>query len=485
MNLKYPFRTVFMLLMAVLIGATQHPPRVSQAQGGGMLTYGSSTYGAITADTALVFYNFSGSAGDLVHINVLRLSGQFDPAVDLFAPDQRPLSSSERHGLAADTHDAHIALFLPQIGIYTLMISGANGSTGDFLLVINGRNPVSRTPLTHGRQVSVTIPQNAASQYFSFEASLCPMILTVLDPQPPTFPFIVKARDAQGQDVALLRGGDTLEDRVTVEASSGLYEVEVWSDDPALAGAITLLVACAGQGPACLSTDGTSGESAPGVTACPECPPCPDSLEEEPDICADFAVSTVNEEDGTITVNWTAVEGSDYTTLAVYDQTTGEFLFGQRVEAGIDTTNFDLAMWGLDPGPYTIEVAANASGVPEPLCVEAVTVEYEGEALPGECEIDILAPRETIANGLQTVFWTPVPGDVEEGVRYELWVYGEFDARVAAASVMAPATSLTLDLSEAAIGAGYAGENDFYLQINAFRGDERWCSNGVRVTRIR
>ena len=488
---------VFGLMLVMFTGITYQPDHIANAQSGGMLTYGSNIHGTIADATPLIFYNFSGATGDLVHVSVMSMSAGFDPMVDLVAPDQQVLASNDRNSLAFDLNDARVSLVLPQAGVYTLMVGGAGGTTGDFLLTLDGRSPVNSTPLVHGNVMPVSVPEGAPPQYFMFDSALCPTTLTVLEPsagQPFTFPFIVRVRDSQGYEVARLRGGDTLEDRVTVEAMTGFYEVDVWSDDPMMAGTLSLLVTCGDQPPACLNTGGTAGAGAAGaggesVAACPECTPCPGVPEEDPGVCGDFEVrvgvgALGSDLAGSVTVNWTEVEGVDHTVLAVFDETTGELIFGQRVEAGITETRFILGWWHLPSGPYSVVVRIYSPESDVALCEETVMFDYLSPEPPEEeCEIDIVAPRETIANGLQTIFWTSVPGDVEANVVYALWVYGQFDARVADARVNAPATSLTLDLSEAAIGVGYGGENDFYLQINAFWGEERWCASGVRVTR--
>lgn len=482
----------FVVMIAVLIVAVARPPvLVSEAQGDGTLVYGASVYGTISAEIPLMLYNFGGTAGELVHVEVVGLSNGFDPSVDLLAPDRQILASNQRNSLAVDPHDALIALYLPQTGTYSLMLGGMNGTTGDFLLELNGRSPVSSTPLVFGQRIDVSIAQNAPSQYFSFDAVDCPTSLVVLNPvpgQPFTFPFIVKVRDNRGQDVALLRGGDTLEDHVTVEPLSGTYEVEVWSNDPGLAGTIGLLVNCGEGEPVCPDTGGASvptGDtgSAPSGEACPECEPCPSELDEDENLCADFRVTVDNVDETGYSISWPHVEGANAAIVSV----TGEdgALVYARMVGEVLTDTIDLAFWEAEAGTYAIRVTVGSEELGYHLCEDTITVEYEGSPeMPEPCEIDIVAPREAIANGLQTIFWTSVPGDVENNVEYRVRVYGEFDATVADGRMAAPATSMTLDLSEAAIGVGYGGENDFYLQIDAYwQGSERWCANGVRVTR--
>lgn len=96
-----------------------------------------------------------------------------------------------------------------------------------------------------------------------------------------------------------------------------------------------------------------------------------------------------------------------------------------------------------------------------------------------ECEVALVAPVGTMANGLQTFFWTDVPG----ADSYRLRIYGQFDAVSAEGVISVPATSMTLNVSQASIGAGYAGGNEFYVQLDVIRDGVRWCVTGNRVTR--
>lgn len=478
-------------LVSGILGGIGRPVAITQAQGSGALSYGSSVTGTISSEVPLALFIFNGTAGDLVHVDVLGLSGGLHPALDLIDPNRETLASSHRNSLAANPLDAHIVLVLPSTGAYSLVLGGAEGTTGDFLLQLAGRAPVTATPLVFGQEITVPIPQAAEPQYFSFAAEDCPTTLTVMNPTEPeapaSYPFIVKVRDERAQTVALLRGGDALEDRVTVEPLSGTYEVEVWSDDATLAGEITLLVSCAGDAPPCLTGEAGAPGAADVAAACPECEPCENELNEDPGLCGEFAI-TIDEltEGGLLTFSWPAVEDTLGVVYEIVDQTS-ELIAARLVETAIGTSDtVDLSLMGTGPGEYTIIIHAltEEEGY---VCHDETTIELEGigpvewgpAAEDDECTVELVAPLETIANGLQTFFWSDVPG----AESYWLRVYGQFDSVVAFGTIAAPATSLTLDVSEAAIGAGYGGEEDFFIQINVMRGDESWCSTGVRVRR--
>lgn len=489
---SYPSNVLVIALIALVLGgAVSVPPPVANAQAGGTITYGASVLGVIGPEAPLALYSFNAAQGDLVHISAVGLTGGLDPVVDLLAPDRQVLVTSQHNSLAADRRDVSIVFYVPQNGVYSLMLSGMNGTTGNFLLELQGRSAVTATPLVFGQALPIEVAVGAAPQYFTFTAQDCPTVFQLVNPsrgEPVTFPFVVKVRDDQAQLVATLRGGHALEDRVVVAPQSGSYEVEVWSDDPAVGGSLRLLVSCGDGAAMCLGS--SSAAPTGGAAECPECPPCPD----ESPLCADFAISIDSTEGGTVIISWPAIEGADAAIISVNDSA-GDLQYARMVHDTL-TQTIDFYGWGADAGaPYTIRVAVGAEESGYSLCVDTTEVGRApeggsetdeddgpvewGPAADDPCEVAMVAPLETMANGLQTFFWTDVP----EAESYRLRIYGQYDTVVAEGVIAAPATSLTLDVSEAAIGAGYGGENDFFAQIDVHWGGERQCVNGVRLTR--
>lgn len=262
------------ILAIALIGLVPSQPLTTQAQTGGPLGYGSKVYGTISSAAPLVTYSFTGSEGDFVTATVDNWTGALDAQLELVAPNGVLLAYSTQNTLAGDPLGAYLSVFLPEAGSYLLRISGENGTTGDYLLALLGRSPAESTPLVFGQAITVEVPQNAVTQFFSFEAEACPTTLLVSDPslgQPYTFPYIVMVYDQRGQRVALLRGGDQLEDWITVQPKSGRYEVQVRAVEPSLAGSIRLLVTCSGDNPGCPA--GQPGLA--GVPGLADCVPCP------------------------------------------------------------------------------------------------------------------------------------------------------------------------------------------------------------------
>ena len=576
------------IVMVLIVGVMLVGPvlNTSQAQIGGTLGYGSSVFGTISATVPSLTYSFTGNAGDLVTVEVMGLTGGLDPAASLIAPDGLMLPTPTDDRYVNGTSDVRFSLFLPQAGSYSLLVSGANGTVGDFLLRLQGRPPVDSTLLIPGMPVAVDIVPGAAPQYFAFDALDCPTTLTItnLSPgQPYTFPFVARVRNESGATIALLRGGETLEDRVTVTPLSGRYEIDVLSDDPLLGGMLTLLVSCGVDAPGCggdgsatgaagdAMTDASSGGDASGglPMVCPVCPTCPepgDVPEGDPCEDTDFTAALIDPVLRTGTASWAAVEGADTYTILVYIlYPDGEFLHGSiafseasgwifdfgylpdefiglhfvlEVRQGGEIicldeafvwfddpaqqeacenwwfeihnntgTSIDLVwpvypgaegyavtvrdgatgdvVWGalvdgaltgitvyLDPGAYWVAVSPwNVTEGSYCGMETAVNLEGDGPVSWGVCDVYLQAPREGMANGLQTFFWTPVDG----ATSYRVRIYNESGVLVAEGTIAAPATSLTLDVSTASIGEGLS----FVVAIEAYRDGEFWCVDTV------
>jgi hypothetical protein len=345
---------VFVLAAIILLIPGQASP--SQAQIGGTISYGNAVFGVISATTPALTYSFDGNAGDLVSVDVRGLTGDLDPVVTLADAAQQVLKTNNNHLFVHTTNDVRFAAYLPQTGPYAITVSGANGTGGDFLLRLDGRPPTIPTPLVYGVPVTVDIPANATPQYYRFDTENCPTTLTVSNPsagQPYSFPFVVRVRDQQGTEVTLLRGGEMVEDRVTVEALSGWYEVDVLSDDPQATGAITLLVSCGDGAPGCAG--GQDGGAA--ADECPPCPNCggdpPGTIDVTDNRCIDtaFDVSLIEPATSTIDYTWNAIPGADTYRLTFYALMSdgSEFAYGW-VE--VDTNDYPARNFDFLPPEF-------------------------------------------------------------------------------------------------------------------------------------
>ncbi len=311
-RINHPTLKITFVLLAALIGVGLIASSLDtlQAQTGGTLSYGSRMYGSVSDTVPVVTYVFTGNTGDFVTVTVDSWAGTLDVQLDLVAPNGLILQTSIQNTPTAETNGAYLSVFLPESGAYLLRISGENESRGDFLLMLLGRSAAA-LPLAYGLPLDVILPTDAEAQYFTFETTACPTTVVITDLNLPS-PFIVKLRDQRGDIVAQMRGGEQLEDWITVAPLSGWYEVEVTTADPALTGAIRLLVTCAGDNPGC-------NPNASGLPYGAECAPCPDPDEFIPgSSCPDLHLTAYQDADipTMITVTWDAVSGA--TAYSVY-----------------------------------------------------------------------------------------------------------------------------------------------------------------------
>lgn len=411
-----PFRPGLLqfILVTLVFSMLTSSSTESIAQSGGTLSYGTRVYGTISDTTPYVSYRFSGQQDDFVAITAVSWTGTLDIQLEAVAPDGTVVARSRQDTAQSESFDASLSAFLPQQGVYVLRLSGDSDTEGDFVLSVTGRAAVSAEPLMFGQAVEVAVVLGAPPQYFSFEAEHCPTTLVVSDTggQPSVFPAAVKVRDQRGMAAALLRVGQALEDRVTVEAYSGRYEVEVGPADHAVDGSLRLLVTCAGDAPGCPPASGMPTG---------ECPSCP-SLDEWMDGggCPDLGLLAEHDssDENSFTVTWTPLDGADG--YAVY--VSGTPLGGGDVyltHAEWLPGNPTRLTWVLPETGYsgfTFRLQALAGGIV--ICTDETEV-----GIPGE---QLVCPDL----GLETVMVDPAEGimratwyGVEEIGGYQLTVF--------------------------------------------------------------
>lgn len=402
----HPVRLMLALCLAAIVLAVM-PHGGARAQIGGTIGYGSSVLGKLAAADQSLTYSFSGNAGDLVQVNARNWTGTLDPRLDLVAPDGQSIATGLTSPFSGDPLEASLSVFLPQTGTYSLLVSGENGTTGEFLLKLRGRPPVTAIPLVPGQAVDVSVPLVPPPQYFSFDAQSCPTVLTVAnlsEGQPFTFPFVVKVLSPQGTEIAQLYGGDALEDRLIVPAASGRYEVLVTSNDPRVQGAVRLLVTCADQVPGCVpggpATGGTSGAAG----GCPSC------FGEDfgGELCATFEV-TATREGGTASFTWPPVEGADHYIFSIVDASGALLVDSPLYITGETSHSYIFNPADLHRGPFTAIVSAG-SEIEGLLCVDEVPVSFDDETT-AECSgitvgADIVPAEERMA----VLSWSAAPG---------------------------------------------------------------------------
>lgn len=151
-----------------------------QAQNSTVMNYGEGQSGTITSDAILSFYTFEGVANDLVIARALGLTPGLRPAITLFSPTQQQLATSGGNLLGLNPSESRLAFRLPETGIYTLVVASADGTFGDFVLLLDGRTPISDEPLSDEAPAEILLPSGAPAQLFTFAANPdAPIVLNI------------------------------------------------------------------------------------------------------------------------------------------------------------------------------------------------------------------------------------------------------------------------------------------------------------------
>jgi hypothetical protein len=230
-----------------------------------VLSYGSIVTARIALASPLGSYTFSGVQGDFVEIEVVSLTQDFNPNLTIVMPSNALLTAIDDDVFGYGNGDAYASAVLPEDGTYTVLVSAVFGTEGDYVIRMNGRVPpsVPYPTLELGVPLAVTVENNPAPQFFTFDASTCATTLSVINNsqgEPFSFAYAVQVRDERGERVGELRGGRQLQSHLVVEPNSGRYEVEVAAADPRQNGTITLLVSCPEEVPICVAPVGSSAD---------------------------------------------------------------------------------------------------------------------------------------------------------------------------------------------------------------------------------
>lgn len=152
------------------------------SQSTGTLAYDETARGLIADDQNAVSYTFSGSANDVIVIDMVRLSGNLDPHLTLLGPDGDTIGTNDDTPSAETLTDARLDHFLlPETGAYTVLAgrSPATASTGgvfEVALTIVSNDPADAVlfapqALAYGDTAAGAIDDLRFERIYTFEGS--------------------------------------------------------------------------------------------------------------------------------------------------------------------------------------------------------------------------------------------------------------------------------------------------------------------------
>lgn len=223
-------RRLFSVLILVLISSVVVP---ASAQGG-VLTYGTSSVGNVSAAQPLAIYTFQAQENDQIMLRVIALAP--DQNLTLTMQGQSVFETSESDFSVPGSGDARIDFRIPAAGLYTVIVSDASGTPGDFLIQLTG-SPAP-TDVVTGSPATVDIAAASDSYFYAFDASPDAPTQVEIESQTDDFSFVALLRNPAGQTAGIASGTSA---SMTVPAGDGTYEIELRSASDATGAVLITL----------------------------------------------------------------------------------------------------------------------------------------------------------------------------------------------------------------------------------------------------
>ncbi len=213
-------RVLFLLLLLCL------PLGMVTAQGS-LIQYGENLPGSLTTQSPSVLFNFNAQVGDVVVIYAIATTPGLQPTLTLLGPAGL-LAFNAADVTTPVSGDASLTLAIVQPGSYSILVSGANGSAGDFRLYLEALQPLEGTPLPGNQVVPLTLVPGTLPQVFTLltsGANPTELNITAIDPE---MQFVVVVRGANGDHVAVLKGDELGTAALTFAGGDASYLILIY-----------------------------------------------------------------------------------------------------------------------------------------------------------------------------------------------------------------------------------------------------------------
>jgi uncharacterized protein YraI len=228
---------------------------------GGFISYGQTVTGNLSDQSPVALYTFQGNSGDLIAVEVSTASPGLDPTVALLSPGGVPLLNNDNDPFSFNPGDAGLRFQLPETGVYSLLVGGANNSRGDFGLRLILR-PSSTTPVTLADAVQIDLA--TGPQTVLVTGNPAGVTAVTLQSAPVEAAFSVEVRHPSGQTIAVFI--NIANATLTLPAAAGNYVVVV---SPGAAGVQGIVSISQGPGAVNLPAPVATEEALPAPAAPP------------------------------------------------------------------------------------------------------------------------------------------------------------------------------------------------------------------------
>lgn len=191
------------------------------------IAYGDTLASRLSDVSPTAVYTLTGNAEDVISIHMMSLSDDFVPIVEL----KRGINVIPADDTVTDGSTSRFDFTLPDDGSYLLLVSSADGQTGEFVLHISAEKSDDATRFT-GVPGQIVLVDSATAYYMVENDSPAPQILTLRGQSPETI-FYASIYDT-GYNLMQVSVGATA--FVLVDANS-----TIWLDLRGASGVVTAL----------------------------------------------------------------------------------------------------------------------------------------------------------------------------------------------------------------------------------------------------
>ena len=214
------FSVVLACLLALVIGSSV------LAQGGGTpIQIGQNATGNVSTEANSAQFALTVNAGDTVMVQVLAISAGYVPNFRIVnAAGVEILNVANPEGKATLIGNSSFN----DAGVYTIMVGGENGSTGQFVLSLQAGAPLPEpTMLTVDQPMAGTVGSATPVQLYRFNTtSLGAVSVMVLSQSPEGGPLVTLYDESAGKTIASSDAG-VIGVAYQLPAGEKLYRIEV------------------------------------------------------------------------------------------------------------------------------------------------------------------------------------------------------------------------------------------------------------------
>lgn len=214
---------IFVLISVIVAMFAVMMPASAQS----VLVYGSGATGTFSATAPLAFYTFQGQANDLVSVLVMGLTPGMQPTIVLNDMSQQAIATNTNDPFSAGSSTARLSAQLPSDGLYTIIVTPANGVVGDYAIRLDG-SPISSESTVETDSTTNSPIVATGNTVFNVSGNPDTTQVATLSSSTVGFAFSALLQEA-GTTLAIVAGNDVMPAFVTIPATSSTFKIIVTS----------------------------------------------------------------------------------------------------------------------------------------------------------------------------------------------------------------------------------------------------------------